>query len=231
MRICVFGANGPTGRVLVSQALREGHDVTAFTRHPEAFPFRHDGLRVDGGDVADADVVEKAVAGQDAVLSSLGVPFARTAIDVYSLGATNILAAMSRVGVERFVGVTSSAVEENPHPVGGFAFRRVMQPLVVKRIGRTLYDDQRRMEAMVTASRSDWTIIRPSGLFNAPRVSSYELSERCGSGRFTSRQDLADCMLREAGPGGHHRKIIAVTTTENTPSMLSVIWNEGMKKH
>jgi uncharacterized protein YbjT (DUF2867 family) len=231
MRICVFGANGQTGRLLVRQALDEGHRVTAFTRHPDAFPIRGDGLRVEAGDVSDADAVQKAVTGQDAVLSSLGARYGREPITVYSQGAVNILAAMARRGAQRLVAVSSSAVEEDPNRLGGLAFRKVLQPYLVNRIGRTLYDDMRRMEAVIRASTVDWTIIRPSGLYGAPEVSAYEVADRYGSTRFTARRDLADCMLREAGPGGHHRKVIAVVTTEGTPSILSIIWNEGIKKH
>ena len=35
-------------------------------------------------------------------------------------------------------------------------------------LGKTMYADMRRMEAAVSASGLDWTIMRPSGLFNAP---------------------------------------------------------------
>lgn len=41
MNITVFGATGTVGRLLVEQALAEGHDVTAFTR---AFADRNPGL-------------------------------------------------------------------------------------------------------------------------------------------------------------------------------------------
>ena len=34
MKLAVFGANGPTGRLLTQLALDEDHDVVAFTRHP-----------------------------------------------------------------------------------------------------------------------------------------------------------------------------------------------------
>ena len=39
-RLVIFGANGPTGRLVTRQTIAEGDIVTAFTRHPEAFPFR-----------------------------------------------------------------------------------------------------------------------------------------------------------------------------------------------
>jgi putative NADH-flavin reductase len=74
MNLALFGANGPTGRLLTQQALSKGHTVTAFTRHPDAFPVQHENLKVIGGDVFDLASVDRAVAGQDAVLSTLGVP-------------------------------------------------------------------------------------------------------------------------------------------------------------
>jgi putative NADH-flavin reductase len=77
-----------------------------------------------GGDVIDPAAVEGAIAGQDAVLSTLGAPYSRRPITVYSEGATNIVRAMENAGVDRFVGVTSSAVEENPQPVGACSSAR-----------------------------------------------------------------------------------------------------------
>jgi putative NADH-flavin reductase len=230
MKIGVFGANGPTGRLVVRRALEEGHEVTAFTRHPESFSIRSELLRVAGGDVADPAAVESAITGQDAVLSSLGTPYSRKPITVYSQGATNIMRAMGRTGVDRLVVVSSSAVEDNPEEVGSLFFRKVTQPLVVNLLGKTLYEDQRRMEALVKASSVDWTIVRPSGLFSSSAGSNYKVTERYGRGHFTAREDLADCLLREAGSGGHHRQVIAVVTTENTPSIFSIIWNEGIRK-
>ncbi|MDQ6697179.1 MAG: NAD(P)H-binding protein, partial [Actinomycetota bacterium] len=41
MRLAVFGANGPTGRLLTQLALDEDHDVVAFTRRPGDFPIAH----------------------------------------------------------------------------------------------------------------------------------------------------------------------------------------------
>ncbi len=57
MSIVCFGANGATGRLLVKQALAEGYAVTAFTRHPGAFPFRDDRLQLASGDVFDLSAI------------------------------------------------------------------------------------------------------------------------------------------------------------------------------
>jgi putative NADH-flavin reductase len=230
MKLAVFGANGPTGRLLTQLALDEDHDVLAFTRHPEAFPIEDPRLEVAGGDVHDAAAVASAIAGTDAVLSTLGVPFAKTAITVYSDGVANIIAGMHGAGIKRFACVSSSAVAPHPEPLGGIVFEKIMQPYVVNKLGRTLYDDMRRMEAIVSASDLAWTIVRPSGLFEAPTVSEYAVAIDHIGWRFTARVDLADCLLRQALGDTYTRSTIAVATPSAKPSMLKLIWQEGIRK-
>jgi putative NADH-flavin reductase len=230
MKIAVFGANGPTGRLLTRLALDDDHEVVAFTRHPDAFPIDHPHLAVAAGDVHDPDAVASAINGTDAVLSTLGVPFAKTPITVYSNGVTNIIACMHATGVKRLAVVSSSAVNPHPEPLGGFVFERIMQPYVVNKLGKTLYDDMRRMEAIVAASDLDWTIVRPSGLFEASTVSDYGVEIDHIGHRFTARIDLADCLLRLAFDDTFVRSTIAVATTSAKPSMLKLIWQEGIRK-
>jgi putative NADH-flavin reductase len=230
MKLAVFGANGPTGRLLTQLALDENHDVVAFTRNPDAFPIEHPHLEVVGGDVHDATAVVGAIDGTDAVLSTLGVPFAKTPISVYSDGMAHIIAGMHTAGIKRLACVTSSAVEPHPEPLGGFIFEKVMQPYVVKKLGKTLYDDMRRMETMVSDSDLAWTIVRPSGLFEAPAVSDYAVAVDHIGYRFTARIDLADCLLRQALDDTYVRSVIAVATPSAKPSMLKLIWQEGIRK-
>lgn len=228
--LVVFGANGPTGRLLTARALAEGHHVTAFTRHPESFPLDHDELDVAAGDVFDRDAVDRAVAGRDVVLSTLGVPFGRQPISVYSEGMANIVAAMRAGGVRRLVCVTSSTMDPHPDQDGGVVFRRMVQPFVVDVLGRTLYEDMRRMEAVVRDSSLDWTIVRPSGLFGHPEVTDYLVAEDHLPGRFTSRTDLADCLLRQAADETFVGHAIAVSTVAVRPSIVQLIWREGIRK-
>jgi len=178
MKLAVFGANGPTGRLLTRLALDDDHHVVAFTRHPDAFPIEHRHLQVVRGDVHNADVAAAAIDGTDAVASTLGVPFAKAAITVYSEGAANIMAGMRAAGIKRLVCVTSSAVGPHPEPLGGFIFERIIQPYVVNKLGKTVYDDMRRMEAMVSASDLAWTIVRPT---NPARPSTIGCSTCCGA--------------------------------------------------
>jgi putative NADH-flavin reductase len=230
MKLAIFGANGPTGRLLTRLALDEDHEVVAFSRHPDSFPIEHRLLEIAAGDVHDAAAVASAIDEVDAVISTLGVPFAKTPVTVYSDGAANIISAMHASDVKRFVCVTSSAIGPHPEPLGGFVFEKIMQPYVVKKLGRTVYDDMRRMEATVSDSDLAWTIVRPSGLFEAPVVSDYAVAVDYVGYRFTARIDLADCLLRQALGDTHVHSTIAVATPDAKPSMLKLIWQEGIRK-
>ena len=230
MDIVCFGANGATGRLVVKQALASGHAVAAFTRHPETFPFRDDRLQLVGGDVLDPSSVDKAVSGRDAVLSSLGVPFSRKPITVYSQGVANIVQAMQHHGVRRLVCVSATPVDPRYDTQGGFIFEKMLQPVISHTLGRTMYADLRRMEKLVMQSNLDWTILRPSGLFSTPSVTDYQVTDGFVSGRFTSRTDLADCLLRQLGDDQNVHKALAVATVSGQPSFLQFFLTEAIGK-
>jgi putative NADH-flavin reductase len=231
MKIVVFGANGGTGRQLTQQAVDAGHEVVAVTRKPQEFPLAHERLEVVEADVHDPDSVKRAVHDTDVVLSTLGVPFTRNPITIYSEGVANIAAAMAEHRVTRIVVVSSSATEPHHHADGGFLLNRIMQPLVTATIGKTTYADMRAMEAFLRNSSLDWTIVRPSGLFDADAVSDYELHEDQADGIFTSRADLAACLLAQATETEWVRKNVAVTTSEGAPTLFQMIRREAFGSH
>jgi uncharacterized protein YbjT (DUF2867 family) len=228
--ITVFGANGATGRLTVQQALAAGHEVTAVTRRPEQFPLRGAGLTVVGADVTDQAATARAIEGADVVLSSIGVPFTRRPITVYSTAAATIITGMAQHGVKRLAVVSSTAVEPHAHAEGGFVLNRVMQPLLSRTIGKTTYSDMRVMERVVRESGVDWTIIRPSGLFDADEVTDYQISDGPLDGVFTSRADLADLLVRQAGEDRFVGKTIEITTSQGAPTLLQVIRREAFSR-
>ncbi|AIS01675.1 NAD(P)-dependent oxidoreductase [Streptomyces glaucescens] len=230
MKIVVFGAHGSTGRRTTEQALAAGHFVTAVTRRPDGFPLTHPALRVAVADVLDPDAVDRAVAGQDAVVSALGVPFGRRPVTVYSTGLAHITRAMTGHGVSRLVAVTSTFLFGTEAPGEGLFFRKVMEPLVTRVLGRTVYADMRRMEDAVRHSGLAWTVLRPGGLFDTDTVSDYRLATRRLPGRYTSRADLAHALLRHATGEAHVHAFVDVRTTENTPGMLDLLRKEALRK-
>ncbi len=228
MKVLVYGANGPTGRAITQQALDAGHTVTAVTRHPEALTLTHANLTVVKGDATDESSVDAAVRGQDAVLSALGVPYSRDPITLYSASAGHIIAAMNRHGVRRLIGVTSVNVDP-PAGQGNILLRYVLEPLLL-RIGRTLYDDMKRMEETVRASDLDWTIVRPPALSDAEKVGGYRVADEPLDGTFATRPDVAAFLLAQLTDDRFLRKVAWITSPEARPNILKIIWKDGIAK-
>ncbi|RAY12747.1 NAD(P)-dependent oxidoreductase [Actinomadura craniellae] len=228
MKLVIFGANGPTGRLTTAQALAEDHTITAVTRNPEAFPLSGPALTVARADALDAAAVDRVVAGHDAVISTLGVPYGSEATTTFSESAKNISAAMAAHGVRRLVCVTSTGVPMKAPPGETLLYRKVIVPLLL-RMGRPLYKDAARMEEIVAATDLDWTVIRPSGLFDGGTVTGYTVGPPQMVGRFTSRRDLADALVRAAVDDRHVRSVVEVITTEGTPSVYRVFLKEALR--
>ena len=228
MRIVIFGANGQTGRLLTQRVLDAGHSAVAVTRRPDDFPIADPGLTVVGADVRNASSLVGVTDGADAVLSTLGVPFGWHAIDLHSVGIRNIVAAMHVTGVRRLVVVSSTGAFSYPGRRDTPTALRIFEPIVTRTIGKSTYDDQRRMESIVRDSGLDWTIVRPSGLFDLPHVTKYVAGAQDPVGAFTSRNDLADYLLALAVTAGNH-DVVTISTTADTPTMWQMIRREAFK--
>ena len=108
MRILIIGVTGGTGRQLLVRALEQGYVVTALVRDPRKLSFEHPHLTVVHGDVLDYSAVEKAVRGQDAVISALGHKRFFVLTRILSEGTRNVLRAMEthfHVVLRHFQGV------------------------------------------------------------------------------------------------------------------------------
>jgi uncharacterized protein YbjT (DUF2867 family) len=229
MRIVIFGANGQTGRLLTRRALDAGHTAVAVTRRPDGFPFADPRLTVAGADVRDASSLVDVVDGADAVLSTLGVPFSFKPIDTYSVGLRNIIEAMQKTSIRRLVIVSSTGAYHYPGRRDTPLSLRLFEPIITRTIGKSTYDDQRRMEDIVRDSDLDWTIVRPSGLFDLPDPTNYVAGEVDPVGGFTARIDLADYMIRLAADPSTAGKTVVVSTTENIPTIWQMIRREAFK--
>jgi nucleoside-diphosphate-sugar epimerase len=226
MELTIFGANGQTGRLTTARALEAGHRVRAVTRRPRDFPIADPKLTVVEADVFDSDAMRAVVTDVDAVVSTLGVTFTREPVDTYSVGTTNIAAGMRAAGTRRLIVVSSTAarpMRRSRIPVA----LKLIEPILTRTIGKTVYDDIRRMEDIVEASGLDWTIVRPSGLFDLPAPTNYVRGEADPVGAFTARIDLADYLVALATDATAIGRTVIVSTTDDTPSLWQMIRREA----
>jgi putative NADH-flavin reductase len=192
MKIVIFGSTGGTGRCLVEQALSAGHTVTAFARNPSNVLIHHERLCVLQGDVLDSAKVEIAIAGQDAVLSALGVGLAGGK-RVLSNGTRNIITAMEKHGVRRLLVESSYGVGDS------FQDASLLLRIIFQTVLRSTYEDKAREDEIIRASGLEWIVVRPAALTNGPRRGDYRVGEhlRFGLGTKISRADVADFMIRQ----------------------------------
>src|SRR2546421_2228187 len=103
MKLLLLGATGGTGRELLAGALSEGHELTALVRNPSRMTLHDERLRVLAGNATDPIAVEKAVAGNDAVLCALGPSSPSELIRSNLMGASGpaLVSSMERSGVGR----------------------------------------------------------------------------------------------------------------------------------
>ena len=194
MRLLIIGATRGIGQQAVTQALAQGHEVMVLARRPEKLPLHHERLQVVPGDILDEASVAQAMAGQEAVLITIGIAPTWQPVTVFSQGSRNVLAAMTASGVKRLLAVTGiGAGDTKGH--GGFFYDRIFKPLLLQRI----YEDKDRQEAIIRQSQVDWTIVRPGFLTNGPLTGKYRVvtdltGVTCGK---ISRADVAHFLLRE----------------------------------
>lgn len=193
MKIVVFGATGGTGQQLVAQGLAAGHEVTAFTRSPDAMTMRL-GLTVMAGSTGDPQAVDRAVAGRDAVLCALGGTPVRRSERVCSTAMARIVPAMTRQGVRRVLAISTFGAGDSRQQVGWFE-RHLLFGFVL----RSEVADKEAMEAQLFASQLEWTVLRVGLLTDEPPNGSWRVADD-GSIRGMSkipRADVAAFMLAQ----------------------------------
>ena len=206
MRIVIFGAAGATGRIVVEQALEQGHEVTAFDRHIAPLTIQHPKLTLVQGDIFNPSQVEAAIAGQDAVISVLGVRPGVT-IPVCSEGTEHIIKAMQKLGVKRFICQSAfvvAALDGEWREIPWMVPILLLLPKV-----KAMFADKVVQEQEILHSDLDWIIVRPAKLTNGPGRGEYKVHDPLliGPGAKISRADVADFLLKQVSDDTYLHKV------------------------
>lgn len=207
MKVLVLGAAGKTGSAVVDQAVTEGHDVTAFVHNAGAYT-RSD-VRVVEGDALNPEQVRSAVAGQDAVIDALGgkTPYKDSTFE--TTAARIVITAMQTAGVRRLL-IVSALGEGDSKANTSFVYEHLLMPTFL----RGVVKDKAGMEAEVSASHLDWTIVRPALLTDddpSGTIRVYEADDSDTAHKI-SRVDLASFLLRELPLATYSGRAVTVAT-------------------
>jgi putative NADH-flavin reductase len=194
MKLAVFGATGGTGSQIVERALAQGHEVTAFARDPSKVKAK---VRVVQGDVTNEADVAKAIAGQDAALSSIGPRKGTPPGTLISDSTRAIVRALETSGGKRFVLESGFMVSELK---GIGAVPRTMVKFF-RRLNHALYEDKLVAETLLRESKVGWVIVRPPNLDDRAPRGAYRAGPDLDVHitKKMSHADVADAMLRALG--------------------------------
>ncbi len=194
MKLLLIGATGPTGKELLKQGLVQGHEITALVRNASKITEEHPNLHLVNGDIMNQSDVDAAMAGQDAVICSLGTGITFKHVTLFSDGTRHLLIAMNNLAVPRIVCITGiGAGDSRGH--GGFFYDHIIEPTLL----HSIYQDKDRQEDLIRQSDRDWIIVRPGMLTNDSAKGNYRvLLELAGItvGQI-ARADVAEFVLKQ----------------------------------
>lgn len=173
MNIVVFGATGRVGRLVVSQALERGHTVTATYRNKHPFN-EQPGLRLVKADVNDPSSIATAVAGHDAVVSTLGSWGAPNKV-VMQKGMEAIIPAMDAADITRLVTLTGTGAWL-PGEKHNFLAR--MEYRAFGRAAPKIQQDGEAHLRLLIESDLDWSSLRSPVMNNQGDAAAYKIIMR-----------------------------------------------------
>lgn len=208
MKLAIIGGTGKTGKELLKQGLEIGHHITALVRNPKKVKIQHPNLEVIQGNVMNMADLQGIFKGKDAVLSALGHKRFLGPSHILSKGTENILQAMKKDEVSRFICITSMGINDNRFKLGLY-YTLFVIPFIVF----FYFRDKARQERLIMDSDLNWTIVRPGQLTNGKKRMRYKHGPDLGSYILTkmiSRADVAHFMLNQLNENKYSRKTVCV---------------------
>ncbi len=171
MRLLLLGGTGRIGRRVLAQALADGHDVIALSRHPQAIAPQKN-LQIAEGDATDALLLGQLMVGREVIISTLG-HFGPKYSDVSTTAAKTILAHLNPE--QRYIAVTGQVPDpkDPPQPLLG-----QIANAIIKLLPGNVYGDGQSHYKLLQASTKNWVMAR------FPRLSSGKLTKKYEVGYF-----------------------------------------------
>lgn len=165
MNICLFGATGRVGSIILENALSQEHNVRVLVRDSRKLNNRVDGLFVKEGNVLNETDIADCLSGSDVVISALNTDGTTTLSDSMPL----IIKQMREQGIQRIITIGTAGILQARSAPHLYRF----QSAESKR--KSTRDAEEHLRAYLLLKRSglDWTIVCPTYLPLGERIGQY----------------------------------------------------------
>jgi uncharacterized protein YbjT (DUF2867 family) len=214
VKVLVIGANGGIGRLLIDRLVEAGHQARAMVRREEQVA----DLEAAGAEVVIADLegeaepLEQAIAGADAVVFSAGSgaktgPDKTLLIDLH--GAWRTIDACERLGVDRYVMVSAMATDDITRGP-----EKIRHYLAAKAAA----------DRLLMASDLDWTVVRPGGLTDDAATGSVAVGvPRLDERGSIPRADVASVLVTSLEDGRARGRVFEVVSGDTPIAELGEV--------
>jgi putative NADH-flavin reductase len=207
MNLTIIGASAGVGLLSVTQALDNGHQVTAMSNNTSTI-MDHSALTKINGSATSVEDVKKAIQNADAVLLAIGTK-KKKGTTLFSDMAKAVIAAMDELGSNSPVLVISGfGVGE------GIKYTGFMMKMVIKFFLKDQYIDKALMEKLFNQSKVNWEMVQPGMLSDGALTKEYrvlpELKKGMKIGKI-SRADLAHYLISEVENRQNIKRYVALT--------------------
>ncbi|MFO0469161.1 MAG: NAD(P)-dependent oxidoreductase [Bacteroidota bacterium] len=212
MKVAVFGATGFSGRAILLEALKQGHDVSILVRDASKIKIKDQKLRIVEGNVMDSQVVASILHHQDAVIQCLGVGGKGDGKPTTFISEANkiIVDEMEKQKVSRLIAM-SNVGAGNSLSFQPWLFTNFILPYFMKWL-KVIIDDKNRMEPTIMNSELEWTIVRcPNIIDKTPKGNVHPTLEGKGLKLTVTLGDMAEFIIHQLTDSTYLRQAPSVS--------------------
>ena len=214
MKILLLGATGRTGKLIIEEAIKRGHKISAIAGDPDKL--KNYDIEITQGTPYDYETVEKAINGCEAVINTLNVsrksdsPWAplRAPKDMISRSAFNAVQAMGKMGIRRFVALSTIGAGRSWKTSPG-----ILKFIVSVSNLKHAFKDHGKQEEILENSSIDYTICR-APMLSVEKNSTGAIATPEGTkpaNKVLSRNSAAEFFIRIIENNEHIREVLSLS--------------------
>jgi len=217
MRIVILGGTGPSGILLVEEALAAKHVIVVYARNPQKLPAhlkKHPDITIIKGELEDSKALDTALSSAGAVLSALGPSFGNPSGTPIARGYSAVLEAMRRQGVKRLIALGTPSIKDEQNDKFSVVYWGLVTTVTFG-AGSAYRDIVAVGEVIRACEDIDWTIVRVPVLKNERNRNvraGYIGDDGAGAGYTLARLGFAVFVLQELEKGEWIKQAPLVTS-------------------